>query len=215
MIHDRSSASSLFRRLAALASALTLAACGGNVIVEDPPSTTTTEPEPSPICEVGESLCGDECTDTSSDPQNCGNCGIVCVDGFCDGGFCQSQPQPVCPDGYSPCGDFCYDLQNDPQNCGFCGNVCSPGVSCSGGSCAAQSCVGCGEFITTGEPVELCPGSDKLYDVLVNCLCVDKCVFQCSDNACAGMEVTQACQDCVLDAENGCGNEFNECANDI
>jgi hypothetical protein len=43
-----------------------------------------------PTCEDGETACGDLCTDTQNDSNNCGACGIscpteVCVDGFCQG----------------------------------------------------------------------------------------------------------------------------------
>jgi hypothetical protein len=43
-----------------------------------------------PTCSNGETACGDLCTDTQVDSNNCGACGIacpteVCVDGFCQG----------------------------------------------------------------------------------------------------------------------------------
>lgn len=122
-----------------------------------------------------------------------------------------------CPQGYTPCFDqYCADLAYDNSNCGGCGNVCEGGSYCNGGSCYfPPDCVTCGVFLTDGQG-ELCPGySTDLYDSLVNCVCAGACAFQCSDNICTGQNVTPECQNCVVDTAAGCGNEFNECANDI
>ena len=39
-------------------------------------------------CDAGQSSCGGQCVDTSSDPKNCGGCGIVC-NTQCTAGVCQ------------------------------------------------------------------------------------------------------------------------------
>lgn len=77
-------------------------------------------------------------------------------------------------------------------------------------------CVTCAEFITEGDPgLGFCPGSEELYNVLVECICAEKCVMQCAD-ACSGMaDIGGECQECIQDPQFGCGNELNECANDI
>ncbi len=203
-------------------------ACNGNVIIDNG------------SCPSGTKSCGGLCVELATDEDNCGSCGNLCADGVtCISGACGgitntggtgggsggSNPTggvaggggttSVCPPGYSLCGDLCADLQNDPYNCGSCNNYCSSGV-CDAGSCVLPpDCVGCGEFISGGGG-ELCPGlSEKLYDTLVNCICADQCVALCSDNVCSGTNITDACQNCVLDTVNGCGNSFNECSNDI
>jgi len=121
-----------------------------------------------------------------------------------------------CPAGYTACNNsYCADLANDVENCGACGAICE-GAYCMGGDCYyPPDCVGCGQFITDGQG-PLCPGtSQDLYDSLVNCVCAGVCTFQCSDNICTGQTATDSCITCVQDTVNGCGNVFNECANDF
>ena len=73
------------------------------------------------------------------DPQNCGNCGIVC--GFqleCVGGNCQ------CPKGTADCDGIkdngCEtDISSDPGRCGGCGKACGAGQQCLGGNCSCQA----------------------------------------------------------------------------
>lgn len=209
--------------------AFAFVACNGNVIVDNGP------------CPSGEKACDGVCVDTATDYSNCGACGVVCngktacINGACGGvtsnpsgtggGSAGSNPTggssvggatPGCPPGYSLCGDLCTDLYSDPYNCGACGNYCGQNGYCDGGGCVIPpDCVTCGEFIS-GSGANLCPGpSEDLYNTLVNCVCAGSCIAQCQDNACAGSDITPECQDCVVDTVNGCGNEFNECANDI
>ena len=89
-------------------------------------------PLPPPSCPPGLSLCGTICTNLTTDPMNCGACGISCG----PGGTC--------------CGGTCTDLSNDPMNCGACGTPCSPGGTCCGGTCCSQCCYGgtCGVTVT-------------------------------------------------------------------
>lgn len=74
--------------------------------------------------------------DLSSDPLNCGACGIGCKAGeVCWHAACG------CPPGYTQCGDRCTRLDKDPANCSACGNKCDvdnidagPGAfACDGG----------------------------------------------------------------------------------
>jgi hypothetical protein len=76
---------------------------------------------------------GGLCTDTSSDPANCGTCGHTCrSDQICSGGNC------VCPDNGVECTPgTCTDINNDKNNCGACGHTCDPGETCKGGSCVS------------------------------------------------------------------------------
>lgn len=82
---------------------------------------------------------------------------------------------------------------------------------------ASGSCMGCGEYITTGDPGPgLCPGSQELYDTLIGCICAGKCSMACVA-PCSGMggELPPECQDCIFDPVQGCGNEFDDCSNDL
>ena len=58
--------------------------------VTDPDPDPVTDPDPDPVIECPEPLfeCRDECVDLSSDPRNCGGCGVVCESGICVEGVC-------------------------------------------------------------------------------------------------------------------------------
>lgn len=79
------------------------------------------------------------------------------------------------------------------------------------------SCVTCADFITTGDPgAGLCPLSEQLYDSLIDCVCVAKCAMACA-NPCNGVGdgLPPECEKCIFDANQGCGSEYAECANDL
>lgn len=75
----------------------------------------------------------------------------------------------------------------------------------------------CAEAITPpiGNPQLLCPGSPayNFYQALLKCTCGGKCAASCSANTCIGQPATPNCNMCVQDIGKGCGNEFNNCAN--
>ena len=92
-------------------------------------------------CAAGQTLCGNTCTNETTDPNNCGACGDVCPTGqTCTAGACGT----VCS-GQNPnlCGSTCTNLQTDPNNCGTCGTVCPSGQTCTAGVCAAASASNC------------------------------------------------------------------------
>ncbi|AKU95529.1 Tryptophan synthase alpha chain [Labilithrix luteola] len=62
---------------------------------------------------------GDGCeTNTSSDPKNCGGCGVECgAEEYCM--VVDQRPTCVCP-----CGASCFNLSDDIDNCGACGFAC-------------------------------------------------------------------------------------------
>ena len=92
-------------------------------------------------CNVGQSKCGSECKDLSSDQLNCGACGNACGAGqTCQASTCQ------CTAGLLACSGAC--IPADANNCGSCGNKCASGQVCSGNSCQA-SC-GAGETQCSG-----------------------------------------------------------------
>jgi len=93
------------------------------------------------MCAPSETMCGSVCADTRTDPAHCGGCGMDCGDPFgatvtCTNGLCTS----TCDEGFADCdsddSNGCEtDLASDDANCGACGAMCS------GGSCAASSCL--------------------------------------------------------------------------
>jgi hypothetical protein len=88
-------------------------------------------------CPVGD---GGVCVNLTSDPANCGSCGMVCPGSeLCSGGRCLMS----CPAGLSACGPdagptLCAFLPKDPVNCGQCGLQCSAGL----GNCLDGKCYG-------------------------------------------------------------------------
>jgi hypothetical protein len=87
-------------------------------------------------CVVGQSSCPGGCTDTTSDPSNCGQCNVVCASGQeCVNSVCAATATSCTGAGFAQCGSACIDTTSDPANCGSCGVVCSAGV-CTGGTCA-------------------------------------------------------------------------------
>lgn len=75
--------------------------------------------------------CGQECTNRAIDVFNCGSCGNVCQNGYCQAGQC------VCTG--TVCDTACVDTKTDAFHCGSCGAPC-PEIGfqrCSGGLCWA------------------------------------------------------------------------------
>lgn len=90
-------------------------------------------------CADGTSRCGNRCTTTDLDPNNCGGCGKKCAAGeVCSDGACGV----ACPPGYAMCtngGPHCAKLESDPNDCGACGNTCNGEhavPTCRSGACA-------------------------------------------------------------------------------
>lgn len=109
-------------------------------------------------CGAGAQLCGNACTITALDPQNCGQCGMVCGAGeSCDSGSCVVQ----CSGGTTSCDGSCIDTQNDPKHCGGCATACAEGDLCSAGACVAvcgaSGLVQCGDAcVDTQSDVKNC-----------------------------------------------------------
>jgi hypothetical protein len=93
------------------------------------------------VCNAPQTICNDECVDTSLDPENCGVCNTICSTGVCNDGKCLT-----CKADESVCGRVCVALATNPDNCGGCGVSCSNGI-CSNGHCEAA---GTGRAIVIG-----------------------------------------------------------------
>ncbi|MEO0325817.1 MAG: hypothetical protein AAF447_22890 [Myxococcota bacterium] len=86
-------------------------------------------------CDVGQTCCGTDCTNTQVDPFNCGACGVECTGGLvCSLGACR----PACVEPTTLCGGLCVNAEEDPDNCGGCGIRCASGL-CSMGVCTAAT----------------------------------------------------------------------------
>ena len=82
-------------------------------------------------CPGTQTACGTDCIDTSSDPMNCGACGLPCSTGqVCQGGSCQ------CQSGLLSCDGSC--VPSDATHCGSCSTACQAGQVCSDGTCTSS-----------------------------------------------------------------------------
>jgi hypothetical protein len=99
------------------------------------------EPDGPLVCTEEQIICSDQCIDPMLDPENCGDCDVVCETGVCIDGGCL-----VCDADQSVCGRQCINLSTDPDNCGDCGIPCASGL-CSNGRCEAA---GTGRAIVIG-----------------------------------------------------------------
>ncbi len=126
--------------------------------------------------------CGEACVDLTSDPSNCGGCGLACPSGgVCFRSTCYPTACTGEPDGTACflydlpatcCGSTCTNLGGDSSNCGACGLACpvDGGFSCSGGFC-----VGFDQEL----PVDCNAGGSPCPDGW-SCLDFDYCIPDCA-----------------------------------
>lgn len=141
-------------------------------------------------CPDGKPGVGNQCTNTSSDPANCGRCSNACGAGqSCSNGVCIS-----CPAGLTACGGKCCPP-------GFCGSngICCPlgelncgGTCCPAGQCCGSSCCAAGKTCSSGL---CCPPSQ------INCN--GTC---CSAASCCNGQCVQ-----LLSNNNNCGSCGHKC----
>ena len=123
-------------------------------------------PPKADSCHTPSIKCGDKCVDASSDPANCGGCGVTCGAG-------------------QTCCGTCVDLQADKRNCGACRHSClGPGVADADASCSGAVCACAGGATATecgGTCVNTTTDRAHCGD------CVTACTFpgsQCEGGAC-------------------------------
>ncbi len=90
---------------------------------------TTGDPPEDPSdggCVPPAMVCAGECTDITTDRDNCGSCSHSCaVNQLCTGMLCKT-----CPAHTKLCSGKCQAILDDAQNCGACGTVCHDDQSC-------------------------------------------------------------------------------------
>jgi hypothetical protein len=111
-------------------------------------------------CTGAQTCCASGCTDTTTDPTNCGACGTKCTDtqlccgSTCvprDAAHCQACNQGCASSGGSTLPSLCCDgngnwqcTPESTQNCGTCGHLCMMGqVCCNAGAGPGSGTGGC------------------------------------------------------------------------
>jgi hypothetical protein len=121
-------------------------------------------------CTPSETLCSGSCTDLSTDPMNCGGCGLACAQSeVCGALGC------TCELGFANCNGILADgcetsVGTDPTNCGDCGNVCQlphATANCMDETCVIAMCDVGGWVDCDGNPANGC--EVNLQDDPENC----------------------------------------------
>jgi hypothetical protein len=165
-------------------------ACGSECCT----SSQTCESGVCKKCPSGQKSCGGTCTDTTTDVNNCGVCGLQCVGaGTGSGQTCQNGTCG-CPSGTTLCGSLCVNTQTDSNNCSTCGNACPSGQSCTNGVCECPS----GQTACGNPPVCI-----DLQTSISNC---GACTTPTENHACASTQTCEAglCKGCPSSQTN-CG----------
>jgi hypothetical protein len=88
--------------------------------------------------------CSGACVDRDTDPNACGDCGVVCP-AVCSRGACVGAcpaDRTACPAGGGK--TACVVTATDPRNCGACGVACDTTKVCVAGACVEyRPAVGC------------------------------------------------------------------------
>lgn len=153
---------------------------------------------------------------------------------FFRGDFCSTPITAVNSDGRFDGSTCCYDVaqSDDFFSCGvgpepFPGatggtTVGTSGVAGAGGFGGAGgaageggsgNCARCAEFLTNTNPPTLCMTSIPIYEAYSDCMCNGVCAMACSDT-CKTQVSSMACETCLIDATNGCGNQQQACLSD-
>lgn len=166
------------------------------------------------VCANGQQACGDACFDLTSDPNNCGDCGVICeldhATAICVAGACAVGE---CEPGYGDCdGDpsnGCETPLDTVDNCLACGNKCDDGNACTEDICdPVEGCVS--TSVPDGTPCGMggtCQGG-QCADCAPGGTCeIDKDC--CDDEVCCGG--TCVSRDSLASDPNNCGACGNVC----
>jgi hypothetical protein len=144
-----------------------------------------------------QTLCGAACSDTATDPRNCGMCGKACQPSeYCSRGMCVAS----CSQGETKCGQSCVNLATDRTNCGVCGKICAGAEACVNGNCQCVS------------PNKVCDSvCQSLINNRSNCgMCGNRCAGElvCRTDHCDCPSGRQKCPNnplkCVTNANDCC-----------
>lgn len=123
-------------------------------------------------CDSPLTACGPDCVDVTSDPNNCGACGVACVipngAAACDAGICALA---ACEDGWADCdGTVTTGCETE--------NACEPGGACAT-ECGSTGALDCGDPCapSCALPVESCNFED------------DDCDGECDEGGVEGCRV--------------------------
>ncbi len=162
-------------------------------------------------------LCnGTSCVDTTSDPNNCGGCGMGCAVPHATA-KCASSTCGVgsCSTGFADCNGAAIDgcetaTTSDPNNCGGCGNVCTlahASATCTSSSCAVASCTpgfaDCDHVASNGCEVNTASSAGNCGACGTVCS-LPNATSACSASACAVAVCNTGFGDCDGVASNGC-----------
>ncbi len=148
---------------------------------------TVVPPDTGPVCPMGQTMCGTSCTNTTSDPANCGSCGTACATGqLCNAGTCSARcdpPRMVCMGMGGAMS--CVDVQTDTANCGRCGMACAMGQSCTAGTCACPAgrmlCgTACADTMSDPSNCGRCGGACMVANGTPSCVAGACSVLSCS-----------------------------------
>ena len=167
-------------------------------------------------CPASQILCNGTCIDSATDPENCGNCGIVCESGACSGGAC-GDSQSCTPDG-GTCtvpADCCSGLcPHEAQSPGVCGCSQIGGVCAGSDDCCQQggdTLVACLGGTNSDRCIVLDGACTSDFDCL-NQNCVDgMCSSGCKPDGASCVSSTDCCAKVCSNGVCGCASLGQSC----